>query len=361
MSFDFLIDIIDSNSIKKNNIDFNNKNIYCLWYDKSELEKILIGSQTNSEPYMSCFFSSITDKLYELIDSYVIIFLKNPKILYGFVRINSIILKDIPIKSYLEDIDEEYISQIKKNSSILIDENEFNNIIIKYKYVEVPKMFLVKFHHLYEFKYEIRINKFNEFISNTDIIIEKNYPEFKYPSKVQNKEIIKYTEPNFINNLMIYIDDLNNKDKLINKDKIQKKLNIGTNINKLHDNKNNLIKKFCIPVLWNGCECIKNILFHQTTKPNKKDIIFHYLNCVDCEVNDNNNKIINIKNNKIVIKNINGDLDVFDSIIDSYKNIDSSYTENKNFNKFEIEKGKVNIISCSNSSSIYSKCLFIIE
>lgn len=205
MDDNFLIEIINSKAIIKNNINFdfdNNTNIYCLWYDKNELEKILICSQTNYDSYLSCFFSSTTDKLHELVGSYVMIFLKNPKILYGFVKINYIILKDISSKSYLDDIDEEYILVLKKNNSILIDEIEFNNIITKYKYVEVPKMFLLKFHHLYQFKYEIGIKKFNEFISNIDISIEKKYLEFKYPTKVQNKELIKCIVQNFISNIM---------------------------------------------------------------------------------------------------------------------------------------------------------------
>jgi len=359
---DFLIQIIDSKSIKKNNINFDKKKIYCLWYDKNELEKILIGSQTNSNinSYMSCFFSSTSDKLQELVGSYVMIFLKNPKILYGFVKINSIILKDIKLKSYLEDYDEEYILEIKKNNSIQIDEVEFNNIIIKYKYVEVPKMFLIKYHHLYEFKHEISIKKFNEFNSNIDVLNKKKYIEFKYPTKVQNKELIKCVDLNFTSNLMRYIDNLHNKDKIQINDEMP-----NNNMNKLHANSKNLIKnKFCIPVLWNCCECIKNMLIYQTIKPNKKIILSHYLNCVDCEINDNNDKMINFEDKKkITIKNINEDsyFSIFESFVNSYKNIDLSYIENKNYDGFEIEKEKINIISCPKSSSIYSKCLFIIE
>ena len=366
MSDNLLIQIIDSSSIKKNNINFNNKNIYCLWYDKNELEKILIGSQTNTDTYMSCFFSSTTDKLQELIGSYIMIFLKNPKILYGFVKINSIILKDIPFKSYLEEIDEEYIKQIKKNSLILIDEIEYKNIIKKYKYVEVPKMFLVKFSYLYEFKYEIGIKKFNNFILNTDVLIEKNYLEFKYPKKVQNKEMIKCQDSNFTYNLMKYINYLHNRVEMLNQNKVQNTFIMdNNNINKIPNNLNTPIKnKFCIPVLWNGCECIKNMLIYQTIKPNRKLILSHYLNCVDCEINDNNNNMINFEaKKKITIKNINKDSDVgiFDSLVNSYKNIESFNIENKNYDGFEIEKDKINIIYCSKSSSIYSECLFIIE
>lgn len=367
MDNDLIVELINSKSIKKNNINFNDKNIYSLWYDKTELEKILLGLQTNQHSYLSCFFSSIDDKFPELIDSYVMIFLKNPKILYGFVKVHSITLNDIPVKSYLEDIDEEYISQLKKNSQILIDDVEFNNVINKYKYIQVPKMFLVKFHYLYQFRYEIGIKKFNDFILNSNEI-EKNNLEFKYPTKVQNKEMIKNSNLNFINNLMKYVDNLYNKEQTVNQDNISNISNASNisniDLNKLSNNENNSVKnKFSIPVLWNCCECIKNMLVCQTTKPNKKIIMSHYLTCVDCEINDNNNKIINLANNKkITIKNINEDSDigVFESLVNSYKNIESFNIENKIHDNF-FEKDKINIISCSKSSSIYSKCLFLVE
>jgi hypothetical protein len=361
MEDNLIVEITDLKSIKKNNINFNNKNTYCIWYDKTELEKILLGFLTYTHSYLSCFFSSNTDKIHELIGSYIMIFLKNPKILYGFAKVHSITLKDIPIKSYLEDIDEEYISQLKTNGLILIDNIEFESIIDKYKYIEVPKMFLVKFNYLYQFKYEIGIKKFNYFILNSNEI-EKNNLEFKYPTKVQNKEMIKNSNLNFINNLMKYVVSLHNKEQIANHDKIPEISN--TDLNKLSGNDNNQVKnKFSIPVLWNGCECIKNMLIYHTTKPNKKIILSHYLSCMDCEINDNNNKMINLENNKkITIKNINEDsyTIIFDLLIDSYKNIESFNIENKNYNNF-FEKDKINIISCSKSSSFYSKCLFLVE
>lgn len=346
MEDNFLVEIIDFESIKQNNINFNNTNIYCLWYDKNELEKILISSPTKTHSYLSCFFSSNTDKLTELIDSYVMIFLKNPKILYSFVKIHSIILKDISSKSYLEDIDEEYTSILLKNDSIFIDNNEFNSIIKQYKYVEIPKMFLIKFYHLYQFKFEIGIKKFNDYILTIDEN-DKKYLEFKYPTKVQNKEIVKCYDINFINNLIKYINYLQNKYKTT---KLVEESKISTNI---------IQNKFCIPVLWNCCECIKNMLVYQNIKPNKKTIISHYSNCDKCEIIDNNNKIINLNNKKIIINNINENIDtyIFDSLINSYKNIEFYNIDNS----FPIEKDKLNIISCSKSSSIYSECLFIVE
>ena len=253
----------------------------------------------------------------------------------------------------------------------MIDNIEFNDIIKNYKYVEVPKMFLLKIHHIYQFKYEIGIKKFNDFILNSNDT-EKTDLEFKYPKKVQNKEMIKCSNDDFTINLMKYVNNLHNKDLTMD---IDIEINTLSKTNKLSDNKNNLIKKkFCIPVLWNGCECIKNMLVHQNTKLNKKIIISHYLNCVDCEINDNNNKIINFENNKkIVIKNINKemDFDIFDSLVDSYKKIESfniEYNDNDNGdvdndvdNNLKIEKDKLNIIMCSKSSSIYSQCLFLVE
>ena len=53
-----------------------------------------------------------------------------------------------------------------------IDENKFNDLIKLYKIVEVPKMMFIKFKHMYKFKFEISIKKFNDFeILNISIFL----------------------------------------------------------------------------------------------------------------------------------------------------------------------------------------------
>lgn len=349
-----IIEISTSKTI--NNIDLNN--IYCLWYDKNELEQNLITiTNTNinmntdietdndviMRSYMSSFFSSKADKLNELVNNgYIMIFIKNPKLLYGFIKVNKILIKNIPSNSYLEDIDEKYTNELLNNDLILIDENKFNKVVKQYKFIEVPKMFLIEFDYLYQFKYEIGIKKINTFILNDSIDKNKIPNEFKYSNKVQNKEMYRLRNDDFINNLFNYIDYLNETNEL----------NVNRIIEPIKLDKKN---KFCIPILWNGCKCIKDMFIHQTTKLDKKMILSHYLNCIKCEINNNNDTMTKLDNKKIVI-NMNVDVKIFDSIINSYKNLKSFYS-----NSDILQIDKINIITCIKSSSIYNECIFIVE
>jgi hypothetical protein len=104
------------------------------------------------------------------------------------------------------------------------------------------------------------------------------------------------------------------------------------------------------------------MLIKSKSKPNKKIIIEHYLNCIDCEINDNNNKLIELNKKKIVIKNINStnDIKLFDFIVNKYNNIENLNISNIS-NNIEFEKDNINIIVCSKSQTIYNQCLFILE
>lgn len=356
MNEDFLV------TVNNLDINFTNSNVYFNWCDKNQLEKI--SNEIDEYHYIPCFFSSKSDKLLELVkDGYIFLFIKNPKVLYGFIKVENVLIKNLPEKNYLEDDDEddEYYKKLIANNKILINLDNYELIIKKNKIVEIPKMFLVKFKYLYQFKYEVGINKFNTFILDN---INSNYNELKYPKKVQNCETVKCNDKNFTLNLDKYIAYLNNKDKIIiesNSDTSEISILSQMSINNTNSKLAFKSTQFCIPVLWNCCEFVKKALVYQTIKPNKNMIYEHYHNCSECEIVDNNDKPINLKNKKIVIKNINNDSDlaVFDLLTQKYKNIDNLKIDVKNIYEFDINK--TNIISCSKSKNIYSKCLFIIE
>jgi hypothetical protein len=371
MNSNFLIQINNSMELEENNINLTNSNIYCYWCDKQELEKITLSSNDDYS-HISCFLSSKEDKLTKLVNGgYILIFIKTPRILYGIVKVDSIIIKSFPEKNYLEDDDDEYKNDLINNKSIIINHDKYNELIKQYKMVEVPKMFILKFKYLYHFGYEIAIKKFNDSIKNNSI-------EFKYPCKVQNKEIIKCWNENFLTNFLNYLNHLNYQEKILlvseteteNENETETDLLSSNSLislsetNKTDETKIKSIdkKKFCIPVLWNGCDIIKNMLIKSKSKPNKKIILEHYVNCIDCEINDNNNKLIELNNKKIVIKNINSsdDIKLFDFIVNKYNNIDNLNISNISSN-IEFEKDNINIITCSKSQSVYNQCLFILE
>jgi hypothetical protein len=379
MNSDFLIKINNSKELEENNIILTNSNIYCYWCDKEELEKISL-TLNDKYSHISCFLSSQEDKITNLVNGgYILIFIKTPKLLYGIIKIDSIIMKSLPQKHYLEDDDEEYIKNLTNNKLITIDNDKYIQLVEQYKFVEVPKMFIVKFSHLYHFGYEIGIKKLNDYVKkSSDLKIDKNiqqihqaqnFTDFKYPHKVQNKELVRCWDNNFLNNFLNYLNHLNSQDKIIletDTDLLSSGSFTDSISGSIESEKTNIetfkIQKFCIPILWNGCDIIKDMLVKSKSKPNKKLILKHYTNCADCEINDNNNKLLSLDNKKLVIKNINSidDIKLFDLIINNYTNIDNLNISNIS-NNFEFEKGKINIISCPKSKNIYSNCIFIIE
>lgn len=379
MNSNFLIPVNNSKELRENNIYLTNSNIYCYWCDKEELEKTSLTLNDNYS-HISCFLSSQEDKITDLVNGgYILIFIKTPKILYGVIKIDSIIMKSLPPKHYLEDDDEEYTKNLANNKLITIDNNKYIQLVKQYKFVEVPKMFIIKFSHLFYFGYEIGIKKLNDYVKNylntkTEQIQQiQNLTDFKYPHKVQNKELMKCWDRNFLANFLSYFNYLNSQDKIIletetetETETVSELLSSNSSTSSIDSDKTGIqifkTLKFSIPVLWNGCDIIKDMLVKSKSKPNKKIIIKHYTNCADCEINDNNNKLLNLDNKKIVIKNINStdDIKLFNLIINKYINVDNFDIGNITSN-IEFEKNKVNIISCPNSQNIYSNCIFIIE
>lgn len=345
---DFMVSIENSNLFKEYFNKITKKNIYFYWCDKEELEKISFGSRSNYS-HISFFLSSKNDKIIELVnEGHIFIFLKNPKILYGVVKVESIIMKNLLKNNYLdEDDDINYADEITNNNLILIDEEKFNELVKKYKMVEVPKMSFVRFKNMYDFSYKIGIKKFNDFINGI---------EFKYPKYVQNKEMTKCEDKNFLNNLLNYLDNL---------DEQGKNNTYHTNLNQSKNEiKNNNIsyQRFCIPILWNYCDVIKNKLNNLDQDYRLKKLFFsHYANCPYCEKNDNNDKSINLLDQDIIIKLINNDSDIkiFDSIVSNYRNVENLLVSTVE-NDLQFQKGKINIIQCLKSKSIYNNSLFII-
>jgi hypothetical protein len=372
MSGNFIIPIDDGDKFNKNLIKITNNNIYCYWCDKDELEKIF-SNTNNNYSHLSFFFSSISDKVDELTNNgIVMIFLKNPKILYGFIKVEYVIIKNLTKNNYLEEDNFDYNNKLLNNDCVIIDENKFNNLLKQYKMVEVPKMFFIKFKCLYQFKYEISIKKFNDYINSNQF---ENITEFKYPKCVQNKEMIKSQDEKFIVVLSKYIEYLNILDRTNTTatstgTSTSSPATITTTTDFELSTSDNfdtdfLNQKFCIPVLWNLCDEMKDILVNLITNKNqKKKFISHYKNCKNCEINDNNDKFVNLENKNITIKFINNEYDtkLFDLIIDKYKNIDNLIIREKNvFDKLNFTKGKINVIYCFKSKSIYKDCLFVIE
>jgi hypothetical protein len=254
--------------------------------------------------------------------------------------------------------------------------------------VEIPGLFFIKFNCINVFKFKIEIKSFNQYLSLENI---NNISEqFDFPKKIKFKHIIKSYYKNFESLMLKYIEylkkisiktdliktdlinkelDFNLESKLVDFDNIKNIDNITNldNINNIDnlsnfniDDKNNPIIEFNIPILWN--ECVKLFKKIKEQNVNKKILLEHWNNCEECEKINNNLCGLELKNKKIVIKNIKSieNYHIIDQIILDYQNI-RKFAHTKFNSDFNFEDDKINLIYCFESNNIYKNCLFILN
>lgn len=367
--------LIQNINLDKLNVDFDSS--YYYWSDKNDLNKLNLIKENHNidgEYYLPCIpFDTIKYNYNELIGKNILIFLKNPKIFYGLSKIE-LILIDEKNNLYNFDLDYEINNNLKNISNldnldnlVLVDSKKFQNLLNIFNLVNIYGLFFVKIDKIYIFDYEVNLNIFNKYF-----IEHKDFIEFKYPSKVKTKHITKsyYVDSkNFKSYLIKYLKD-SERNYIKNKDIENEKEYSNINMN------NGEKIKFCIPILWNGCNEFKKKFFKsgEDNSPHflKKILLEHWDNCTECEIIDNNDKSSCItkdifKNKKKILKyignqdsNFNDDNKIFKDIIYSYQNLDNfNY---KNINNFEFDSDKINlVISLNEKDNPYNKCIFIIN
>ena len=338
------IDIIDFKKTIFLNETLNN--IYFYWIDKKDLHKITLFN--NDLKYLPCNPYNDEFDLNEI--QTIIIFLKNPKIIYGIIKINKIIIKDIKNNN----IDLEYLvnnneNKNKINRNIEKNNDKFDELIKKLSLIKIPQLFFLEFDKIYIFEYEINLKNFNYFLKT----IKNSFIEFKYPKKIRDKNIIKNYFDNFFDYLIEYLEHLKNNYKSID-DSI-----ILENNSKQYNFKQNTEIIFQIPILWRACdEIIKKI---KNSTISQKIINFHLNNnCELCEINNNNIKSLNLEKKKITIIDLNNNEEekIYDEIIQKYHNVDNFILYN---NEINLDENMINIIRCMKSKNIYNECFFILE
>jgi hypothetical protein len=338
------------------NIDFNLSYYYCC--DKNELQKLILVKEDLK--YIPCFPNENIN-YNDLEGKNILIFFKSPKIFYGILNIESVLLKSLKEKNYFEsETDNEY-ENISTSEKVICDEKIYDDLLKKYSMVDIYGLFFIKFNHIYVFEYEIGIKNFNSyFTQNNDFI------KLEYPKKIKEKNITKFNYKNFKNYLVEYMENLKyNKNLEINNKLNDKQPDILINFNdNQNDNDNN--KKYLeesieyqIPILWNQCDILKKQITDK--KITKKSILFHWNNCENCEIVNNNNMEFKW-NKKIVIKNIYNSKNhqIYSNIIDSYQNLNKFITTKSN-SDFDFEENKINLIFCFEYKNIYHKCFFVID
>jgi len=348
---------------------------YYYWISTNDIKKI---PNTNSEEYyLPCYpFEMKINNFNNLIDVDVLLFMNKPKIIYGALKIKSILTKEKEEKQELVYLKTDLEVEEELNKMVIVDTEKFLNLVNAFNVANIPELFFIKFEKILIFEFRVDFNKFGVYIANK--YKEIDY-ELKYPKKINNKNIIKSYYTNSLNlYLLDYLNYLkkNNKDDIIQKnifddlkdtseisetseisqttDETSKKIGSKTDMN-LSDTCIN----FDIPILYNGCKIIKKS-FKGNISLTKKMLVEHLENCADCEIINNSSKKIKL-NKKIVIKVIlnKNNYKTFDEIIFSYQNV-KKLSLKKDNEDFSFEKEKINIVFCPEYKNLYSECVFIL-
>ena len=331
----------------------NSDSLYFYWSDKIEINKLI--TVKNNLNYLPVYPYSFVE-YDQLIDSDILIFFKNPKIIYGSFKIKSIIIKNIKKKNYFDhnqDQDQE------SNPNIKIDEKLFSDLIKKYNINEIPNLFFIQIINFKIFEYEVSVKGLNDYFLIKSL---NNYVKFKYPTKVQDIHIIKNNYPKIVENIIEYIEfiEKNIKNNNLTLDNISFKSIDIEELNSKNKNTSSItnsekINNFNIPIVWKICSELAINIENSCIK--KNIFLNHWTKCEQCEKTDNNLIECELGKNKIKF-NIIDDKNIINNIINSYQNVKKYHIDN---NQDQISSDRTNIIYSPNSSNIYSKCLFVIE
>ena len=265
---------------------------------------------------------------------------------------------------------------------ILLDTEKFLNMINIFNLADIPGLFFIKFEKILTFEFQINLGEFNNYLKDNPNLIIKSFDSkydnddeltytLKYPKKINDRNIIKsYSH----NGLAIYLKDFINFLKKNHKDKLDCSDKDNTNNTNNSDNSDNFLMNsiedeendngknnkinYNVPVLFNGCDIIKDAIHKLTIK--KKMLNEHFEKCNNCEIINNNDKKLKL-DKKIFVKRIisKNNFEIFDNIVSSYQNVDRFITNTINTD-FVFEENKINIVVCSESKCLYSKCVFVL-
>jgi hypothetical protein len=291
--------------------------IYILFLEKGNLEKI-----SSNTKYLPCILIDRNDEN-DLINNYMIIMLSDKKIIYGFFKIETILLEAEDIELY-------------------------NKLVLRFNLIKIPKLIFVSFNQINSFKYKIEISKINK-----NFELDSNYKKITMSVNYQPTCAIK----NIYSNLNNYLNDYINFQETANIEIIEIERERET------DDTLNYIN-MCVPILWNSCEDIKRNI---GTGIKKAIILNHLTNCDNCEIVDNNIKDLNMKK-KIVLNILDKDdennINIFNEIIESYGIARNFQYRNKLFenSNININLDDINIFMLNGTiqNNIYSQCYFAI-
>jgi hypothetical protein len=290
--------------------------------------------------------------------------MNKPKIIYGSLKIKSILRKEKSLGKEFDYLDTDLEENI--DPMVIFDGTKFLELINIFNIANIPGLFFIKFDKIFMFEFQIEISKFNGFIKTNSELDKKPKFEFKYPRKINDKNIIKSYSTDFFKSYIIdYLNFLkkNNDDNIVlGKKEITIDLIESNKSNGQPNNFTNLNDRYIdfksTPILFNGCEVVKTSFNNLTIK--KKVLVGHIQKCKDCEIINNNEKKINL-DKKIVIKRIlnKDNFKIFDDIVYAYQNINKIVLKETN-GDFLFEKEKINIVMCSESTNTYSRCVFML-
>jgi hypothetical protein len=264
-----------------------------------------------------------------IINKIIIILVKSPYRIYGYIKVIGILLNKLDKKI--------------SNTGIYQNDEVYEILLNKYSLgTGINDLYFICFNNINIFKNKITVKEYNDYM-----IRDKLYNKIKVSHKMIENRIVKISNKNFLEDIINYDNNLSDKETENNKEVIN-----NLNIFKYH---------MCIPIYIKFCEDVNYKI--EDNKIRKKDIAYHMTNCNSCEIINNNIKKLELKN-KIKILYCDN-TKIMDNIENCYCTVTnymiSDEENNELIGKYDYDNNKICIIKNLNRDSKYFNIYFLIH
>jgi hypothetical protein len=269
--------------------------------------------------------------LQNFINSTFLIYLKNVKStksyktgFYGYFTSENVLLN--------ENKSSNNVNKIEYNNEI------FDKMTKKYNLFMTENLLFVKYKNIIPFDKIVSFTKYKTICQTLTFEPNKTFIQ---------QSCLNVSETN-INNIITQIEDEQEKNKQKEKQEDEEKQ---------EDLSNSIVMN--IPIVWNPCKDIIEKM--NNLKIKKKEIIFHYKNCKNCNITDNNRVelVFDKKNINLQIKD-KENYDNINKIINCYQFVENYIEDKTIFKSLNLDENNINVIYYKCENELYNESCFVI-
>lgn len=295
--------------------------MYCYYINRATL-KIFFSNNILYLPYT--IDSDL--KLEKLINDKIVIYFTNPVRIYGYATI---------------------IKHITYSDT----SNSYNKLINLYNMAPMEHIEFFKIDKLHIITPIIQLSDLNNFLTRCNKIKQNiKLPSNKtlYTIHINDKSLIE-----FIDSYELHLQHSDTESET----ETDSSSDSNSETESESESEPEELKQYCIPILWVCCDKLNKLINNGKIK--KNELKYHFLQCDDCEINNNNDDFKNIdfdncKLGRYDKKNIK-------EIINSYSrgiNLELCVSTSK---KLDLEENKISLFYNEKENDVYDKCIFIVK